>query len=110
MTVTPSSDANNAAITPRNILEPIGQLRPGALGAQKIAEDAWKLIYAKGRMQISMDSDGCVYVTPADHPFSKSMLRQYSDRIVGTYSVDASVEDILGDLIEQWRTDREAAA
>lgn len=57
-----------------------------------------------------MDMDGNVYATPADHPFSKSMLSQYADRVVGIYTADATVDDILGDLIEQWKTDREAAA
>jgi hypothetical protein len=57
-----------------------------------------------------MDIDGNVYATPADHPFSKSMLSQYADRVVGTYTPEAAADDILGDLLEQWKTDREAAA
>lgn len=92
------------------LIEPIGQIRPGALNASAIAEKIWRLIHARGRAQVSMDTDGNVYAMPADHPFSVAMLRQYGDRIVGTYTTDATADDILGDLVEQWKTDREAAA
>lgn len=91
-------------------IEPIAQVRPGALNAEEIAEMVWRIVYARGRHQVSMDTDGAVYATPADHPFSKSMLRQYADRIVGTYTTEATVDDITGDLLEQWKGDREARA
>jgi hypothetical protein len=57
-----------------------------------------------------MDETGQVYATPAGHPFSKSMLLQYADRCVGTYSTESTAGDILEDLLAQWKTDREAAA
>ena len=92
------------------LIEPIGQVRPGGLNASELVERIWQIVYLSGRTQVSMDIEGSVYATPAEHPFSKSTLRQYADRVVGVYTKDASVEDILGDLIEQWKTDREAAA
>lgn len=91
-------------------IEPIGQIRPGALNACSVAEAVHKIVKRAGSAQVSMDTDGSVYVMPPEHPFSKAMLRQYGDRVVGTYAVDTSVDDILEDLIEQWRDDRGAAA
>ena len=91
-------------------IESIAQVRPGALNAASVAESIVRLVGEKGAMQVSMDTDGSVYATPADHPFSKAMLRQYGDRVVGTYSVGTSADDILEDLVEQWRGDRGAAA
>jgi hypothetical protein len=110
MTSTQSITNEKEAPMTRPFIEPIGQLRPGALGAAEIAELVWKFVYVRGRSQVSMDNGGSVYVMPADHQFSRAMLAQHADRIVGTYTADATAEDICGDLIEQWRTDREAAA
>lgn len=89
-------------------IEPIGRLRAGALGAAEIAQEIQALLRAAGPTQVSMDDDGSVYAMPATHPFSKAMMRQYSDRIVGTYSRGVTVDDITGDLLEQWKVDREA--
>lgn len=94
----------------RAILEPIGQVRPGALNADHVAKLARLIITREGRTLISMDEDGQVYATPIDHAFSHAMLRQYSDRVVGTYAADCTAGDIQRDLVEQWKSDREAAA
>lgn len=91
-------------------IEPIAQIRPGALNAALVAKKIASIVGEQGAVQVSMDTDGSVYAMPADHPFSKAMLRQYSDRIVGTYARGTSPDDITEDLIEQWRVDREAAA
>lgn len=91
-------------------IEPIGQLRAGALGAAAVGEQIHALVRAAGPTQVSMDTDGSVYAMPATHPFSKAMVRQYSDRIVGTYSDGITADDITGDLVAQWKGDREARA
>lgn len=95
---------------PNTQIEPLGQLRAGALGAAAVAQEIHALVRAAWPTQVSMDTDGSVYAMPATHPFSKAMVRQYSDRIVGTYSSGITPDDIAGDLVEQWKGDREARA
>ncbi|MGE7136199.1 hypothetical protein ACQKIE_01045 [Luteibacter sp. NPDC031894] len=94
----------------RHILEPIGTLAIGAMNASHIAQLARLVVTREGRTLVSMDLDRQVYATPAEHLFSKAMLRQYSDRCVGTYAPDSTAGDIAEDLVQQWKTDCGAAA
>lgn len=94
----------------RHILEPLGEVRPGGINAPQIARMVRLIVAREGRMLVSMDTDGKVYATPIEHPFSHSMLRQYADRIVATYSPLVTVDEIKADLVAQWRNDRQVAA
>jgi len=91
-------------------IEPIGQLRAGALNAAALGEAVCTMVLTIGPCLVSMSEQGDVFVTAERHPFSEGMLRQYGDRCVGVYRDGCTPDGITEDLIEQWRTDREAAA
>lgn len=94
----------------RAILEPIGKVGPGGLNFVQIAQTARLIVTREGRTLVSMDEDQQVYATPIEHPFSHAMLRQYSDRVVGTCSTNSTAGDIQDDLVAQWKSDRQTAA
>lgn len=96
--------------TRRPILAPIGKLGMGALNAHDIARAACLVVIREGRMVVSVDEEGEVFVTPIEHPFTHALMRQYSDHVVGTYAPGATTDDIRGDLTAHWKAARAAAA
>lgn len=93
---------------PREVLEAIGELHGKGHGSVRIAMSAHRIIEAEGPQVVSVDSDGQVYVTPLNHRFSQQLLKGYQDCIAGTYTKDATCEDIRDDLVAQWQEQKRA--
>lgn len=93
---------------PREILDAIGELHGKGHGSVSIAMAAHRIIEAEGPQVISVDSDGKVYVTPLHCRFSQQLLRGYQDCVAGSYTSDATCEDIRGDLLAQWKEQKTA--
>lgn len=94
----------------RNLLDHVGELRTLGINAGDVAVVVARVVNAEGAQLVSLSDEARVYVTPVAHPFSQGMLKQYSDRVVGSYDKGVTADDICEDLIAQWKADREAIA
>jgi hypothetical protein len=93
----------------RPMLEPIGRVAAGGLNLPVIATLVQATAAREGDILVSMDDDGEVYCTPPKHPFSQSMLRQYSNCVVGVITPTSKVDDIRDDLAATLKAHRSAA-
>ena len=94
---------------PRNILDPICQIRSASRGAVRVALHIHRILVEEGDSVASIDSDGHVYVTPAAHDFSQALISKYSDCVVGQYNAKATPSEIRDDILA-WSDEQKRSA
>lgn len=85
----------------RAVLDPIYTLKSTGWGSRSTAIAIQRIVREEGPQCVSVDEDGTVFATPANHDFSRALMKSHAGHVVGVYDSNLSMEDLAEDLIAQ---------